>query len=130
MLMITQKTAAEKADLLGASSSASTPFSNVSDTRRRFAPTQDSSSEISESPFRNPAPQMMAQSREDHALREHSFIDNSESRIDEFIAQGRAVLDDLVDQRTVLKGTQRRLLDAANTLGLSRDVIGWIERRR
>ena len=44
--------------------------------------------------------------------------------------QRRAVLDDLVEQRTVLKGTQRRLLDAANTLGLSRDVIGWIERRR
>lgn len=39
-------------------------------------------------------------------------------------------MDNLVDQRNVLKGTQRRLLDAANTLGLSRDVIGWIERRR
>ncbi|KAH8984212.1 V-snare-domain-containing protein [Lactarius hatsudake] len=37
----------------------------------------------------------------------------------------------LVDQRMVpaLKGTQRRLRDAANTLGLSRDVVGWIERR-
>lgn len=50
--------------------------------------------------------------------------------MDDFIAQGRAVLDNLVDQREMLKGTQRRLLDAANTLGLSRDVIGWIERRR
>jgi Golgi SNAP receptor complex protein 2 len=40
------------------------------------------------------------------------------------------VLDNLVDQRNMLKGTQRRLLDTANTLGLSRDVIGWIERRR
>ena len=50
--------------------------------------------------------------------------------MDEFIAHGRAVLDDLKDQRSVLKGTQKRLLDAANTLGLSRDVIGWIERRR
>lgn len=40
------------------------------------------------------------------------------------------MLDNLVDQRTMLKGTQRRLLDSANTLGLSRDVIGWIERRR
>ena len=68
--------------------------------------------------------------REQHALREHSFIENTDSRLDDFIAQGRAVLDDLVDQRNVLKGTQRRLLDAANTLGLSRDVIGWIERRR
>ena len=68
--------------------------------------------------------------REQHALHEHSFIQNTDSRLDDFIAQGRAVLDDLVDQRNVLKGTQRRLLDAANTLGLSRDVIGWIERRR
>ena len=68
--------------------------------------------------------------REQHALHEHSFIQNTDTRLDEFIAQGRAVLDDLVDQRNVLKGTQRRLLDAANTLGLSRDVIGWIERRR
>jgi DNA-binding XRE family transcriptional regulator len=40
------------------------------------------------------------------------------------------VLDNLVDQRNMLKGTQRRLLDSAHTLGLSRDVIGWIERRR
>lgn len=47
-----------------------------------------------------------------------------------FIAQGREVLDNLVDQKNVLKGTQKRLLDAANTLGLSREVIGWIERRR
>ncbi|KAI6121502.1 V-snare-domain-containing protein [Pisolithus sp. B1] len=54
----------------------------------------------------------------------------TETRLDEFIAQGREMLDNLVDQRNVLKGTQRRLLDAANTLGLSREVIGWIERRR
>jgi Golgi SNAP receptor complex protein 2 len=65
-----------------------------------------------------------------HALREHTFLQETESRIDEFLAQGREVLDGLVDQRNVLKGTQRRLLDTANTLGLSRDVIGWIERRR
>ena len=68
--------------------------------------------------------------REGFALREHTFAQNTESRIDDFIAQGREVLDNLVDQRNMLKGTQRRLLDAANTLGLSRDVIGWIERRR
>ena len=72
----------------------------------------------------------MAASREDHALREHSFIQNTENALDDFIAQGRAVLDDLVDQRNVLKGTKKRLLDAANTLGMSRDVISWIERRR
>lgn len=72
----------------------------------------------------------MSDLREQHALHEHSFIHSTEARLDDFIAQGRAVLDDLVEQRTMLKGTQRRLLDAANTLGLSKDVIGWIERRR
>jgi len=68
--------------------------------------------------------------REQHALNEHSFIQNTNERLDEFLEHGRAVLDDLADQRNMLKGTQRRLLDAANTLGLSRDVIGWIEKRR
>lgn len=69
-------------------------------------------------------------SRENYALNEHSFLETTESRLDEFLAQGRDVLDNLVDQRTMLKGTQKRLLDSANTLGLSRDVIGWIEKRR
>ena len=72
----------------------------------------------------------MAASREEHALREHSFIQNTENALDDFIAHGKAVLDDLVDQRDMLKGTKKRLLDAANTMGMSRDVIGWIDRRR
>ncbi|RDX48100.1 V-snare-domain-containing protein [Lentinus brumalis] len=121
--------AATRADLLSGSSSSTGPMSAPGDTRRRFmqpAPTE----EVSESPFRGSTPlPMNGALREQHALREHSFIQNTDTRLDEFIAQGRAVLDDLVDQRNVLKGTQRRLLDAANTLGLSRDVIGWIERR-
>ena len=65
-----------------------------------------------------------------HALDEHSFIHNTSERLDEFLAQGRDVLDNLVDQRQMLKGTHKRLLDTANTLGLSRNVIMWIERRR
>lgn len=68
--------------------------------------------------------------REFRALDEHTFIQNADSRLDDFLAQGREVLDNLVDQRNILKGTQRRLLDTANTLGLSRNVIGWIEKRR
>jgi Golgi SNAP receptor complex protein 2 len=67
--------------------------------------------------------------REDFALREHTFLQESERSIDGYIAQGRAVLENLVEQRGILKGTQRRLLDAANTLGLSRETIGWVERR-
>ncbi|CAO1619921.1 unnamed protein product [Parajaminaea phylloscopi] len=67
--------------------------------------------------------------RENHALREHSFIQNTEAQLDAFIAQGREVWGSLTEQRDILKGTQRKLLDAANTMGLSRNVINMIERR-
>ncbi|KAI0373586.1 golgi SNAP receptor complex member bos1 [Pilatotrama ljubarskyi] len=122
----------EVSELLSGASSSTTPLTPApGDTRRRYmAGPQPPADDISESPFRGATPlPMNGALREQHALREHTFIQNTDSRLDEFIAQGRAVLDDLVDQRNVLKGTQRRLLDAANTLGLSRDVIGWIERR-
>jgi Golgi SNAP receptor complex protein 2 len=67
--------------------------------------------------------------RDDFALREHSFLQESENNIDNYIAQGRAVLENLVEQRGMLKGTKRKLLDAANTLGMSRETISWVERR-
>ena len=85
----------------------------------------------SESPFANPPSSFgpTPSLRQAHALEEHSFINETENQLDNFIAQGREVLDNLMEQRTILKGTQKRLLDAANTLGLSRNVIGWIEKR-
>ena len=93
---------------------------------RRNAP----SSALPESPF---APNASAYggptAREDFSLREHTFLQESENSIDQYIAQGRAVLDNLVEQKGMLKGTKRRLLDTANTLGLSRETIGWVERR-
>jgi len=115
--------ASSRAELLSTSASPLTP----SDARRRFpsSPATHTNDDDASSPFRTPAPPGQVT----HALREHTFLQETESRIDEFLAQGREVLDGLVDQRNVLKGTQRRLLDTANTLGLSRDVIGWIERR-
>ncbi|EJD52717.1 golgi SNAP receptor complex member bos1 [Auricularia subglabra TFB-10046 SS5] len=101
-----------------------------STARQRLSATSPVST-VSESPFRAPTPSFGGTPvlREDHALREHTFLGNAESQIDSFIMQGREVLDNLVDQRNVLKGTHKRLLDAANTLGLSRNVIGWIEKR-
>lgn len=89
-------------------------------------------SPLHESPFGNSAAgggYMGPNAREDYALREHSFIRESENNIDQYIAQGRAVLENLVEQRGILKGTRTRLLDAANTLGLSRETISWVERR-
>ncbi|KAF5380376.1 hypothetical protein D9615_004507 [Tricholomella constricta] len=133
-----EKAATHRSDLISSSASLLSP----SDTRRRFQTTPSHSQhstlhpglrpeteQHSESPFRGPTPQPGFGGREFHALEEHSFIQNTETRLDEFLAQGREVLDNLVDQRNLLKGTQRRLLDTANTLGLSRNVIGWIERR-
>ncbi|KAH7888607.1 hypothetical protein F5I97DRAFT_1950016 [Phlebopus sp. FC_14] len=127
-----ERASAQRNELLQSPSNLLSP--GGSDARRRFPPTSHmnggaSSSQHSESPFRTPTPLPNSTLREHHALHEHSFIQNTEAKLDEFLAQGREVLDSLVDQRNVLKGTQKRLLDAANTLGLSRDVIGWIERR-
>jgi Golgi SNAP receptor complex protein 2 len=121
-----ERATAQRTELF--STSTSTPL--TADARRRFAsstsPEGTTTTEAPENPFRDG---MLGASREDYALHEHSFLQGAETRLDDFLAQGREVLDNLVDQRTMLKGTQRRLRDAANTLGLSRDVSGWIDRR-
>lgn len=67
--------------------------------------------------------------REEHALREQSFFATANSQIDEFLDRGRAVLGDLGQQRDILKGTQKKLYNVANTLGISGDTIRMVERR-
>ncbi|KAF9988075.1 protein transport protein bos1 [Modicella reniformis] len=62
-------------------------------------------------------------------MRERDFAQRTGAQLDDMLNQGRAALDDLFHQRTSLKSTQRKILDAANTLGLSRNVIQLIERR-
>lgn len=129
-----QNDVAQRSELL-ASSGTSAP---THDTRRRFQTTPHNHTSTlhpslqpdghSESPFRSSSSSGYS-GRDYRALEEHSFIQNTDTKLDDFIAQGREVLDSLVDQRNMLKGTQRRLLDAANTMGLSRNVIGWIEKR-
>ncbi|KAJ3294947.1 protein transport protein bos1 [Borealophlyctis nickersoniae] len=65
----------------------------------------------------------------DYATRESEALSATGARIDDFINMGRAALQDLYEQRSILKGTQRRVLDVANTLGLSTTVIRYIEQR-
>ncbi|KAJ3357076.1 protein transport protein bos1 [Allomyces javanicus] len=65
----------------------------------------------------------------DYYAGESAALHRTESHLDDFLTAGRAALADLADQRHVLKRTHRRMLDAANTLGLSRSLIGAIERR-
>ncbi|RSH87303.1 protein transport protein bos1 [Saitozyma podzolica] len=122
-------------DLLSSSSSSTAHPSHTGATgafHRKSSAVGGPPSPIHESPFGSSSlyqPNHPPTAREDFALREHTFLQESENSIDGYIAQGRAVLENLVEQRGILKGTQRRLLDAANTLGLSRETIGWVERR-
>jgi Golgi SNAP receptor complex protein 2 len=67
--------------------------------------------------------------REQHAMREQNFMSGTNAQLDEFLERGRAVLGDLGQQREMLKGTQKRLFDVANTLGISGDTIRMVERR-
>ncbi|KAI9277809.1 hypothetical protein BY458DRAFT_504129 [Sporodiniella umbellata] len=67
--------------------------------------------------------------RDEFALREQSFARNTDTQIDSFIEQAQNLLENLTDQHTILKKTQRKILDAANQLGLSQNVIRYIERR-
>ncbi|KAJ1877305.1 protein transport protein bos1 [Coemansia sp. RSA 1722] len=60
---------------------------------------------------------------------EDGFWGRSEMAVDGFIAQGMASLDNLREQRGLLQGAHRRILNADNTLGLSRSVITYINRR-
>ncbi|EMC96620.1 hypothetical protein BAUCODRAFT_70109 [Baudoinia panamericana UAMH 10762] len=67
--------------------------------------------------------------RESHALREQSFLGTANQTLDEYLERGRAVLGDLGDQRDILKGTQKKLYNIGNTLGISGDTIRMVERR-
>ena len=49
--------------------------------------------------------------------------------MDDFLTAGRNQLNELAEQRGILKNAHRKMLDAANTLGLSRTVVQYIERR-
>lgn len=69
------------------------------------------------------------QPMENHLLRENNFLQNTHNQLDEFLDRGRNVLSDLQDQRSVLKGAQRRLYSIGTTLGISGDTIRMIERR-
>jgi len=57
-------------------------------------------------------------------------LDRSHRGMDDLLAQGATVLDSLRDQRDMLKGIQRRVLDVAATLGMSNTVMRLIERRQ
>lgn len=56
-------------------------------------------------------------------------LGNAESRLNEYILLGGATLERLRDQRQMMKGTHRRLLDATNQLSIGRTIMRAITRR-
>lgn len=60
---------------------------------------------------------------------EETVLKETESFLDNFISIGRDSLTNLVEQRNILKSTRRKMLSAANTIGLSRNVMRYIENR-
>ena len=65
---------------------------------------------------------------EDHLFRERDFASRTHE-LDEFLDRGWSVLQNLGEQKAMLKNTQRKLYSVANTLGVSRDTIRMVERR-
>ncbi|KAJ1998063.1 protein transport protein bos1, partial [Coemansia thaxteri] len=60
---------------------------------------------------------------------EDAFWNRSERALDGYIAQGVASLESLREQRGLLQNARQRILNADSTLGLSRSVITYINRR-
>ncbi|XP_037081817.1 Golgi SNAP receptor complex member 2-like [Pollicipes pollicipes] len=65
----------------------------------------------------------------DAALQMNDRLQNSHRGLDDLLNIGNSALSNLRDQRGVLKGARRRMLDLANTLGMSNTVMRLIERR-
>lgn len=65
----------------------------------------------------------------DPELTHHSKLTDANRQLDNYIDSGSTILGNLRQQRFTLKGAQKKILDVANTLGLSNTVLRLIERR-
>lgn len=65
----------------------------------------------------------------DAALQHNQQLTNSHRGIDELLYTGGNIISNIREQRVSLKGAHKKMLDLANTLGLSNTVLRLIERR-
>ncbi|EFA03370.1 probable Golgi SNAP receptor complex member 2 [Tribolium castaneum] len=65
----------------------------------------------------------------DYALQHQNSLQNSHRGVDEMLHTGVNALESLRSQRLTLKGAHRRIMDMANTLGLSNHTMRLIEKR-
>jgi Golgi SNAP receptor complex protein 2 len=133
-----QQTSTARTELLGRrphhAATPENPYSLPNQTASMHSPWAPSQPQDPNAPYRPNAysagaPQSGEYDREGHVLRENTFFNQTSTQLDEFLDRGRAVLGDLGQQREMLKGTQRRLYNVANTLGISGDTIRMVERR-
>lgn len=88
-------------------------------------------SSLSENPYTGPIqqPQYTDYSRAEGLSREQATLGRVGDQLDEFLERGKLVLENLGEQREMLKATRRRIYGVANTLGISTDTIRMVERR-
>ncbi|KAJ9057306.1 protein transport protein bos1 [Entomophthora muscae] len=60
---------------------------------------------------------------------EPEFMQRTNYALDDFLLQGQASLTNLREQRNMLKSARGRALNSASTLGVSKNLIQFIERR-
>ena len=65
----------------------------------------------------------------DKALEHQNKLHDTNRYMDDLLGQGSSILENLRDQRSTLKGAQKKILDMMNTLGMSNTVIRLIEKR-
>lgn len=63
------------------------------------------------------------------AEREEHILGYAEGRLSDYISLGSSALDSLRTQKSLMKGAQRRVLDAGTSLGISQSVMRIIHRR-
>ncbi|RZF36634.1 hypothetical protein LSTR_LSTR007337 [Laodelphax striatellus] len=65
----------------------------------------------------------------DHSVQHNMSLQNANRGVDDMLRSGSGILDSLRSQRDTMKGAHRRIMDIANTLGLSNTTMRLIERR-
>ncbi|KAL1140815.1 hypothetical protein AAG570_000743 [Ranatra chinensis] len=65
----------------------------------------------------------------DHSLQHNMSIQNANRGVDDLLKSGTNILENMRDQRHTLKNAHRRMMDIANTLGLSNTTMRLIEKR-
>ena len=65
----------------------------------------------------------------DAALQQNTQLNTANREMDDLLNHGNSILGNLKEQKYTLKGAHKKILDVANTLGLSNTVLRLIERR-